>query len=157
MGMLTEHCGVVSLLGPTADYNGSALTSDAVNLGKAEALSIFVMHKGGTTGKSTLTVVASSDAAATGATAIPYMYRRKTTGASAVWGDAAEVAATGIETVPGEDTMIEIFVRSEDLPEGKPFVHLGGAEGANDPVVGAVFAVLHKPRFAGASQPDYLS
>ena len=155
--MLTEKFGVVSLLGPTADYNGSALVSDAVNMENYDELSILLAHKGGTTGKSTITIVASSDAAATGATAIPFAYRRKTTGASAVWSAIQAATAAGIDTVPGEDTLIEFFVKSSELPDGKPFVHLGGAEGVNDPVAGCIIAILGGSRYSGLTQPDALS
>jgi hypothetical protein len=155
--MLSERYAIVNLLGPTADYNGSALTSDAVSMENYDELTILLSHKGGTTGKSTLTVVASSDAAATGATAIPYAYRRKTTGASAVWGDISYALAAGIDTVPTEDTIIEIFVRSSELPDGKMFVHLGGAEGVNDPVTGSIVAILGKSRYGGVSQPNVLA
>ena len=155
--MLTEKFSIVSLLGPTADYNGSALVSDAVNLKNYDKLTILVAHKGGTTGKSTLTLTASSDASQTGATAIPFRYRRKTTGASSVWSAVSAATSAGIDTVPAEDTLIEMEVRSSELPDGKTFVNVAGAEGVNDPVVGCIIAILSTARFQGATLPDSLS
>ena len=155
--MFSEKNGIVSLLGPSADYNGSALTSDAVSLANYGCLTILLAHKGGTTGKSTITLNASTDASQGGAEAIPFRYRRKTTGASAVWGAISAATTAGIDTVPAEDTIIEIEVRSSDLPEGKYFVSLHGAEAVNDPVVGCVIAILSDSRYQGVSQPDCLS
>lgn len=155
--MLTEKQAVVSLLGPTADYNGSTLDSDSVSLANFDDLTIIVAHKGGTTGKSTLTVQASSDAALTGAVAIPFTYRRKTTGASSVWGTPTAALAAGIDTVPGEDTQIEIHIKSSELPDGKYFVNLHGVEAVNDPVVGCITAILSSGRFQGLTLPDCLA
>lgn len=155
--LLSEKCGVVSLLGPTADYNGSTIDSDAVNLKNYSEASFLVQHKGGSTGKSTLTVLAASDGSGTGATAIPFLYRRKTTGASSVWGAISVATAAGIDTVPAEDTVIEIFVKGDECPEGKPFVNIHAVESVNDPVVGAILAILTNPRFAGTTHPDALA
>lgn len=155
--MLTEKFGVVSLLGPTADYNGSTFDSDSINMKNYSDVSIFVSHKGGTTGKSTLTLLASAASDVSSTTALAFAYRRKTTGASAVWGAIQAATSAGIDTVPGEDTLIEIFVKSDALPDGKPFINIHGVEAVNDPVVGAIFAILGGSRYAGTNQPDCLS
>lgn len=155
--MFTEKNSVVSLLGPTPDYNGSALTSDAISMANGDELTILLAHKGGTTGLSTITLKASTNAAQGGAEAIPFRYRRKTTGASSVWGAISAASASGIATVATEDTIIEINVRSSELPEGKHFVTLHGAEGSDDPVTGCVIAILESARFKGTSIPDSLA
>lgn len=157
--MLSEKFKIVSLLGPTADYNGTALTSDAVSLENYDELTILLSHKtaGTNTGKSTITLVASSDASGTGAVAIPFAYRRKTTGASSEWGAISAASAAGIDTVPNEDTIIEFFVKSSELPDGKTFVHLAGAEAVNDPVSGSIVAILGGSRYSGTSMPDPLA
>lgn len=146
--MFTENHKVVSLLGPTADYNGSTLDSAAFSLANYELGTILLAHKGGTTGKSTLTVLASTSNAGAGATAIPFNYRRKTTGASAVWGAITAATAAGIDTVPAEDTQIEIFIHSAELPDGKYFVNLHCVEAVNDPVTGCIIAICSKPRYS---------
>lgn len=155
--MLSEKFGIISLLGPTADYNGTALVSDAFSMANYDEATILVSHKGGTTGLSALTVYNSTDAAQSGAAAIPFAYRRKTTGASAVWGDISYATSAGISTVATEDTIIEIFVRSSELADGKKFVHLQAAETVNDPVTGSIIAILGAPRFGGVSQPNCLA
>lgn len=155
--MLTEKHAVISLLGPTADYNGSALTSDAFSLANFSEASIYLAHKGGTTGKSTITVNASTNVSQGSAVAIPFTYRRKTTGASSVWGAITAATAAGIDTVPAEDTLIEIFIKGDELPDGKPFISVHGAEAVNDPVAGGIIAVLSSPRYTGTTQPDSLA
>lgn len=155
--MLSEKNAIVSLLGPTADYNGSALTSDAVSMENYDELTILLCHKGGTTGLSQITLNASTNASQGSAEAIPFKYRRKTTGASAVWGAITAATAAGIATVAAEDTIIEIYVKSSELPETKMFVSLHGAETVNDPVAGAVIGILSSSRYSGTDQPDCLS
>ena len=59
--------------------------------------------------------------------------------------------------MPSEDTIIEIFVKSSDLPDGKPFVALKAVEAVDDPVSGSVIAVLAQSRFKGDSMPSALS
>jgi hypothetical protein len=155
--MFTEKNALLSLLGPTADGFAGTVDSDAFSMENFDEATIVVSHKGGTTGKSTLTVLASSDASGTGAAAVAFAYRRKTTGASSVWGAVSQATVSGIDTVPGEDTLIEIYVRSSELPDGKPFVNLHAVEAVNDPVTASVFAILSSARYAGTTLPDSLS
>ena len=155
--MLTEKDLVVNLLSPKADRFDTGNTSPYVSLKNHNRLTVFVAHQGGTTGLSALTLKAASDTSGTGATAIAYSYRRKTTGASAVWGAITAATSAGISTVAAEDTLIELFVKSSDLPDGKPYVALVTVESVNDPVNGSAFAVLSEARFAGATQPNVLA
>lgn len=155
--MFSESHKIVNLLSPTADFNGSAFTSPYVNMEHFNLLTVIFSHKGGTTGKSTLQLMAASDTSGTGATAVPFSYRRKTTGASDVYGDISAALAAGIDTVPTEDTIIELFVKSSDLPDGKPFVALKATEGVNDPVTGTAIAILGQSRFKGNAMPTALA
>lgn len=156
--MFTERNKVVSLLGPTADYNATTLDSDSVSMANYHELTILLAHKGGTTGKSTITILTSALSNVSSTTAIPFNYRRKTTGASSVWGAITAATSAGIDTVPGEDTQIEIFIKSSELPDGKPFVNVHLVESVNDPVQGCITGILSSPRHASvAGMPDPLA
>lgn len=155
--MLSESHKIVSLIAPSADFNASLVTSAYVSLKNYNLLTILISHKGGTTGKSTFTLKAASDAAGNGATVIPFSYRRKTTGASDVFGAISAATVSGVETVPTEDTIVELFIKSADLPDGKPYVALVATELVNDPVSGQAIGILGQSRFKGSTMPSVLS
>lgn len=155
--MLTERELVVNLFSPKADRFDTSGTSPYFTMANHDRATILVAHQGGTTGKATLTVKAASDSSGTGATAIAYNYRRKTTGASVVFGAITAATSAGIDTVPTEDTVIEIEVSSAMLPDGKQYLALAFVESVNDPVNGSAIAILGRARFAGTSQPNVLA
>lgn len=155
--MLSESHKIINLVSPSADYNGSPVTSPYVSMKNHNLLTVLVAHKGGTTGKSTLTLQAASTTGGSGAVAIPFTYRRKTTGASDVYGSISAATSAGIDTVPAEDTIIELFVKSSDLPDGKPYVALVLTEAVNDPVSGSAIAILGQQRYKSQSPVSALS
>lgn len=155
--MLSETLKIVKGLAPAADRFNTGPSTDIFNLALAERLTFLVYHAGGTTGKATLTVDACSDVSATGAEAVAYRYRRMTTGASDVVGAISNATASGIDTVAGEDTIIEIEVLADELPAGKPFARLTLTEAANDPVNAAVIGILSGLKYGGVNAPSVLS
>lgn len=155
--MLSETHKIVNLVSPAADYNASLVNSPYVSMKNHNLLTVLVAHKGGTTGKSTITLNAASTSGGSGAVAIPFTYRRKTTGASDVYSAIAAATAAGIDTVPAEDTIIECFVKSSDLPDGKPYVNLTLTEVVNDPVSGSAIAILGQARYKSQSPVSVLS
>lgn len=155
--MLSESHKIINLVSPAADYNATTVTSPYVSLKNHNLLTVLVAHKGGTTGKSTLTLLAASSVGGAGAVAVPYTYRRKTTGASDTYSAIAAATAAGIDTVPTEDTIVELFVKSQDLPDGKPYVALVLTEAVNDPVSGGAIAILGQQRFKSSSPASALS
>lgn len=155
--MLSESHKIVNILSPQADRFAGTQTGVYVSLENHNLATFILSHKGGTTGKSTLTIQAASSNAGAGATAIPFSYRRKTTGASDTYGAISAATAAGIDTVPTEDTIIELFVKSSDLPDGKPFVTVKAVEAVDDPVGGSVVAILGQSRFKGVDSPSVLS
>lgn len=157
MGMLTEKFGLVLGLAPAADRFNTSPYTDIVSLKNAEAVSFIVVHDGGTTGVGSLLATACDNVSASNTAAVAGYYRKKTTGASATWGDVTSFPTTGVLTTAGESTIFEIMIRAADLPDGKPFVRLQTAESVNDPVNGCVIAILHGAKYQGLTQPDYLS
>jgi hypothetical protein len=152
--MLSEFAAKpIKALAPAADRWNTDPISDAITMANHNKLTFLVYQSGGTTGKATLTVLASTDASQTSPEAIPFRYRKMTTGASDVLGNVTNATAAGFDTTPNEDSIYEIEVLSAELPETKPWVHLKATESANDPVNGAVIALLSEPRFGGLTQP----
>ena len=155
--MLSEKVKIAKGLSPAADTLAGTKYTDVVNAGLADETTFLVFHKGGTTGKSTLTVQACDNVTPSNRSAVAFRYRRMTTGASDTWGDISDAEATGIDTVPGEDTIIEISVKSSELTAGYPFVQLKAVEAVDDPVVAAIIIIQDGVRYGGASQPSALS
>lgn len=145
--MLSEHIKPLKGLAPAADRFNTGPGTDWFNTKLHEEITFIVYHQGGTTGKAKLQVEMASDASGTGATAVPFSYRRMTTGDSDALGSiGAATAADGIETVPGEDTLIEVNINCRALPdEAKTFVRLKTTETADDPVNACIFAFGHGP------------
>jgi hypothetical protein len=152
--MLSEFEGKpIKALAPAADRWNTDPITDAITLKCHNQLTFLVYQSGGTTGKATLTVLASSDASQTGATAVAFRYRKMTTGASDTLGAVTAATTAGFDTTPNEDSIYEIEVLASELPSGKPWVHLKATEAANDPVNGAVIAILSQPKYGGTTQP----
>jgi hypothetical protein len=148
--MLSEYAAKpIKALAPAADRWNTNPVSDSITLANHNRLTFLVYQSGGTTGRATLTVLASSDSSRTGEEAIPFRYRKMTTGAS----DVTNATATGFSTTAAEDSIYEIEVLSSDLPQSKPWVHLKATEAADDPVSGCVIALVSEPRYTGLDQP----
>lgn len=147
--LLTERCQLVIGLSASNDlYNGDPAT-DVVNM-RAYSRATFLLHQktsGSPHGTATITVEACSSAAGSSATAIPFKYRKKTTGASSVWGAITAVAATGVSTTANEDTIYEITIQDTDLPEAKKYCRAVFTEVVDSPVYGACSILLEGGRY----------
>lgn len=157
--MLTETLHVLDSHAPAADRYNSNPAGDYVNTKYFEKVS-FLLHQataGTNTGTAVVTVNAASAANGTGAEAVAFRYRKKTTGASGAWGDITDAAAAGFTTTANEVTVYEIEVEAAKLPDGKPFISLQLTEGTNDPVTASALAIGVNPRYQATSMPDPLS
>lgn len=155
--MLSEQMKIVKGLAPAADRFNTDPSTDVINLEGADKVTFLVYHAGGTTGKATITVEECSSAAGSNANAIAFRYRKLTTGASDAIGAITNAAATGVSTVAGETTIFEVEVKASELADGYNFARLVLTEGADDPVSGAVIALLSGLRYGGVSQPSALA
>lgn len=152
--MLSEYVAKpIKALAPAADRWNTNPVSDSITLANHNRLTFLVYQSGGTTGRATLTVLASSDASRTGEEAIPFRYRKMTTGASDSLGAVTAATAAGFSTTAAEDSIYEIEVLSSDLPQSKPWVHLKATEAVDDPISGCVIALVSEPRYGGLDQP----
>jgi len=152
-GLFVENVVTVNGLSPAADlYNGNPAT-DVVNL-KEHGKAVFMLAQktaGTNTGTATVTVVAASSVAPSNTAAIVFKYKKKTTGASSVWGDLTAATTSGFVTTANEDTVYAIEVDAADLPDSKPYVYLKLTETVNDPVTGAVLIHLYNARYSNAN------
>jgi hypothetical protein len=155
--MLSETIKPLKALAPAADRFNTGPATDVFSMANLKKLTFLVYHIGGTTGTATLTVEQCTSAAAAGAAAIPFKYRRMTTGVDDTLGAISDAAAAGIATVAAEDTIIEIEVDADQLDAGFSFVRLQTTELVNDPVVACVIALGHVARFQGVTMPSMLS
>ena len=143
---LSQHLNFRIGLAPDADAWGADPATDVVDLSEYEKVSFVVMHAAGATGTAVVTVEACTLADGTGAAAIPFMYRKH--GFTAAVGALTAVAATGVTIAAGANQLLIAEVKSDDLPDGKPFVRVQITEGVDDPVDGAVLIVMGGARYS---------
>jgi hypothetical protein len=152
--MLSEFVAKpIKALAPAADRWNTSPTTDSISMANHDKLTFLVYQSGGTTGNATITMLASATSTPSGSTALPFRYRKMTTGASDVMGDVINATASGFTTTANEDAIYELEIDSSELPEGQPWVHLVCTEATNDPVNGCVIALLSEPRYGGLTQP----
>lgn len=146
--MEIERRHVVNLVSPNADVFNTNPDTAVVSLAGYEGVVFTFSHKGGTTGKGTITVKTCTDFSKTSPTAIPFKYRKKTTGSSESWGALTDATSAGVQTVATEDTMYEIEVLASDLAgtdRDKIFLNLN--EDVNDPVAGSLIATFYGAKY----------
>lgn len=157
--LFVENCLVVTGLAPMADiYNGNPKT-DVVSLRFFRKCVFLLSQKtaGTNTGTATVKPQAVDNVAASNAADLPFIWSKKTSGASDVWSTPARVTAgNSLTTTANEDTIYAIEVDSADLPDAQAYVHLALTEAVNDPVTGGVQIILLHPRY-GSTFPGALT
>jgi hypothetical protein len=147
-GPLSQHVHWVKGIDPIADFNDGTKYSDVVNC-KNYRYVTFLYHKGvGTTGTSTITVLAGDDAAdpPTTSTAIPFRYKAITSGDTE--GALTDATTSGFTTTAGSSQIYIIEVDTEELGDtGYKYLCLKMVEVVNSPVVGAVGIIMHGGRY----------
>jgi len=137
---------------PIADaFSGTVATDIFEALGHEV---VFIIYKGvGTTGTSTITVLACDDIVPTNTTAVPFRYRTCTTGDT--WGDWTAATVTGFATTAGSSQLYEIRVDPADLgATGYGYVKLVAVELVASAVLGGVLAGVCGLRYR--EQPESL-
>jgi hypothetical protein len=140
-----------------ADFNAAAdPVVSAVVLLKHYNEAIFqVFDVAGATGTTVITVEACSAAAGTNNTAIPFLYRVCTTGASDTFGEWTRATAAGFTTTAGADTCYEIAVLAEEVRAASETYAMIGArlkldEAVDSPVTRLVNCLLVGPKYAAS-------
>ncbi len=141
-------------IAPVADFNDTTQYTDIVKcIGWGKVL--FIVNKGvGTSGTATITVEASSDAAASAVSAIPFRYRSYTAADDVPANDITLATTAGFATTAGSAQIYMIEVNTADLvASGYSWVRLKFAEVVNSPVLGGVTIIMCNPRYIGAKAP----
>ena len=161
--MLTEEIIVAPAISPVANIN-TTVTSAYISTRGGNFISFLLTQKsaGTNTGTSTITVQAASDTSGTGATPVPFRYRKKTTAVTSdQWGAVSNATTAGFATTANEDTLYEIEVDPANFAAAsvfnKPFVALKLTQLVADTVLGSVIAVVQNPRFSGQTIPTLMS
>lgn len=147
-------------LAPAADRWNTDPATDIVRLSFHDKLIALVHQSGGTTGTATITVLACTDVSASGATAIPFLYRVGASGAGAA-GDAmgavVQATSSGFTTTAATDRLYLIEVKGSDIQSIGSFVYLKCTEAVNDPINGCVDFILYEGRYEGIAQPTVIA
>ncbi len=137
---------IVKGLDPVADAFAGTVYSDIVNMKNYESAQFIIYKAVGASGTSTITVEASSDAAGTAVSAIPFVYQACTTGDT--WGERTKVAATGFATTAGSSQLYKVDVKAEDLAaSGYGYVRLKAVEVVDSAVLGGILINLTESKY----------
>lgn len=152
MGNLGPQVHWVKGIDPVADAFDGTVATDIFEVWGEGA--IFLIHKGvGTTGTSTITVLACDDTTPSNTTAVPFWYRASTTGDT--WGAWTAATTAGFTTTAGSSQMYEIRVPADVMAStGYGYVKLVATEVANDPVLGGIMCGVYGLRYE--TQPESL-
>ena len=135
-------------LDPIADAFAAQGYSDVISM-KEHKMITFLAYKGVSTGGTddgVVTVEACSNVAAGAVATIPFTYQKILTGDTP--GAITAAAKTGFSMTPGSSQMYAIYVNASDLAStGYGYVRLKVTEDANDPVVGAIVAILSEGKY----------
>ncbi len=144
-----ENLRIAKGLDPVADAFAGTVYSDVLRVSEAHK-AFFLIYKGvGTTGRSTVTVLASSTNSPDTVTAVPFRYRRLNNSDSP--GAVTEATASGFVTTAGSSDLYAIEVDMKALAAtGYKFVVCRMVESVDAEVVGAILAML-VPRYADHS------
>ena len=140
MKTLLESMRFVNALPPVADAFSGTVYPAGINcegIGKV----FFIVQKGvGTTGTSTITVVAGDTASPLTETAIPFKYRRIASNNTTI-GAVTVAATTGFVTTAGSSDSYIIEVDCQNAGSTDyAYIHLKAVESADNPVLGGVYA-----------------
>lgn len=146
MRSFLENMRFIQALPPAADRFAGTVYPAGIDLSSFGRVA-FVLIKGvGTTGTSTVTVVAGDNASPQNETAIPFTYRRIAAG---IPGAVIKATASGFVTTAGSEDMYVVEVNSQALAaSGYKYAHLKLVESVDDPVIGSVLAIAGEPRYA---------
>jgi hypothetical protein len=135
---------------PVADAFAGTVATDILEM-QGEGI-MFVRYDGaGAVGTSTVTVLACDDTTPTNSTAVPFKYRISTT--PDTWGAWTEATDAGFTTTAGASQIYQIWAAAEEQAYlGYKYVKCVFVESADDPVTGAVLAILFGGRYKEAPE-----
>ena len=147
MSSYPENVHYVNALPPVADaFAGATATSDVINVRGESGIEFLVYRGVGTTGTSTITVLACDDVTPSNTTAVAFWYKEITSDP----GDTEWTLATsaGFLTTAGSNAMFRIWVPADLIgAAGYGYARINAAEGTDAAVLGGILAILHEPKF----------
>lgn len=153
---LSEGCHIINGVYPKADLATTSVTTDYVSLENYRKAT-FVIHTGDATAgtaNGTVTVLAATAAAGTGATAIAFRYRVCASSTTVdTWGALTTAAAAGFSMTAGDNYLYVVEVDAVDVAVGladADFVALKITEVTDDPIVGGILIILSHARYPQA-------
>lgn len=146
-----ENFRFVNALAPIADAFAGTVYPAGVNM-KEIGRACFVIQKGvGTTGTSTITLVAGDDASPLNETPIPFHYRRIQSNNTTI-GAVTAATAAGFVTTAGSGDMYIIEVDAQALAStGYAYLHLKAVESVDAAVLLSVLFIGTELRFADST------
>lgn len=149
--IFTETYHLVAGKHPVADAFTGTVTSDVVNMRNFQHVTFIFYNGVGTTGTSTITVLACDDVTPTNTTAVAFRYRAITSGDTP--GALTAATTAGFTTTAGSNHMYAIEVDAEDLAtSGYEYVQISCVEVADDPVLGGIMIILGPSRYPRSVQ-----
>ena len=142
-----EGCRFVNALAPIADAFSGTVYPAGVNVSEIGS-ACFVIQKGvGTTGTSTITLVAGDDASPLTETAIPFYYRRIQSDNTTI-GAVTAATTSGFVTTAGSGDMYIIGVDAQALAAtGYKYLHLKAVESVDAAVLLSVLFIGMELRY----------
>jgi hypothetical protein len=140
------------------DAAATDLSSDVVNLANYESV-VFLCQFGVVTGDSSvITVEECTSAAAAGATARAFHYRKSSAVGTDSVGAFTTAAASGVTVGASDDgKVIAIEVKADELTDGYNFVRVTLTNGASMSVCLEGVVMVLKPKYAQAAQVNAVS
>jgi hypothetical protein len=136
-----ERTQYVQLIAPMDDIFNTSPTTFELTAKLYDDITFKLDIGAGGTGTGKVQVEACDNAAGDNAEAIPFKYKKATTGDT--FGDVTDAtAADGFTTTAGTGDQYVFGVHAKDLPQGKPCLRVKLTEVANDPVFGCLTAIL---------------
>lgn len=148
---LIEHARFVNAKPPVANAFAGTVYPAGVNLANYEDIT-FVVQKGvGTTGTTTITVVAGDAACPINESAVPFSYRRIPSN-NITPGAVTAATSAGFTTTAGSSDSYIVEINAKALAaSGYKYVSLKMVESVASAVVGSVLAIATGPRFADST------
>lgn len=148
-GLMLEKVHPVIGLAAVADAFSTTVYSDVVDM-KDWNSCLFIVHWGvGATGTTTLTVNACDDIVPTTESAVPFWYKRISSGD--VEGTLTLAATTGFLTTAGSAQIYLVEIKKEQLAaSGYRYCRLKCVEGTDSPILGGIIVLQGNPVYPQA-------
>lgn len=149
---LMQNAKFINALPPVAEaYESGPNSTDIINMANWETCTFIVTEGVGTTGTSTITVLACDDTTPTTSAACSFRYKAITT--IDTEGDTTLATTAGFGTTAGSNHMYLVEVSASDLPSNYQYVKLKHTELVDAAVLSGTIAILT----GGSDQGDDLA